>query len=66
MSNESKKPTTLKDIINPNCNSSVYDSLNTEDRLRYLTIYVRESKKLFRSNHEELIERTDKEFLSEH
>ena len=66
MSNESKKPTTLNDIINPNRNSSVYDSLNTEDRLRYLIIYVRESKRLFSSNHEELIERTDKEFLSEH
>ena len=63
---KSKKPETLNDIINPKHDSSVYNSLNTEDRFRYLIIYVRESKRLFSSNHEELIERTDKEFLSEH
>ena len=66
MTNESKKPTTLNDIINPKRNSSVYDSLNTEERLKYLTIYVRQNEQLSPPQHEAVIEMTDKEFLSEH
>ena len=50
---DSKKPTTLSDVIN-------------QERLKYLIIYVQESKKLHRHNHEEIISRTDKEFSAKH
>ena len=63
---DSKKPTTLNDIINPKRGSSVFNSLNTEDRFRYLVIYVQESKKLHPHNHEEIIDRTNKKFSSTH
>ena len=63
---DSKKPTTLNDIIHPKRDSALYDTLNTEDRFRYLVIYVQESKKLHPHNHEEIINRTDKEFSSKH
>ena len=66
MTYESKKPTTLSDIINPKRDSSVYDSLNTEERLKYLTIYVRQNKQLSPNQHQAVIETTDKEFLCEH
>ena len=36
------------------------------ENLKYLTIYVQESKKLHPHNHEEIINRTDKEFSSKH
>jgi len=63
---DSKKPTTLNDIIHPKRDSALYDTLNTEDRFRYLVIYVQESKKLHPHNHEEIIDRTDKEFSAKH
>jgi|TARA_R100001460_G_C3456708_1_gene165426 hypothetical protein len=63
---EDKKPTTLNDIIKPKRDSALYNSLNTEDRFRYLIIYVQESKKLHPHNHKEIIDRTDKEFSSKH
>ena len=63
---DSKKPTTLNEIINPKRDSSVFNSLNTEDRFRYLVIYVQESKKLHPHNHEEIIDRTNKKFSSTH
>ena len=66
MNTDNKKPTTLNDIINPKKDSAVYNSLNTDDRFRYLMIYVQESKKLHPHNHEEIIERTDKKFSSKH
>ena len=66
MTYESKKPTTLSDIINPKRDSSVYDSLNTEERLKYLTIYVQQNKNLNHTQHQAVIEMTDKEFLCEH
>ena len=46
--------------------TNVYDRLNVEERLKYLIIYVQESKKLHRHNHEEIISRTDKEFSAKH
>jgi len=63
---DSKKPTTLNDVINQGRETKVYDRLNVEERLKYLIIYVQESKKLHRHNHEEIISRTDKEFSAKH
>mgnify|MGYP003664289603 FL=1 len=66
MSDNSKKPTTLNDVINQGRETKVYDRLNVEERLRYLMIYVQESKKLHPHNHKEIILRTDKEFSIKH
>ena len=63
---DNKKHTTLNDVINQGRETKVYDRLNVEERLKYLIIYVQESKKLHPHNHEEIINRTDKEFSSKH
>tara|TARA_R100000734_G_C3222868_1_gene33717 strand:+ start:176 stop:376 length:201 start_codon:yes stop_codon:yes gene_type:complete len=66
MDNDSRKPKTLNDIINPKQDSAVYNSLNTEDRFRYLMMYVQENKNLNVHHHIEVIERVDKKFSSTH
>ena len=62
----SKKPTTLKDIINPKRDSSVFHSLNEEDKFSYLMMYVQENKNLNIHHHEEVIDRVDRKFSSTH
>jgi len=66
MSDDNKKPTTLNDVINQGRETSVYNQLNVEERLRYLMIYVQESKKLHPHNHQAIIESTDEKFLTKH
>ena len=63
---DSKKPTTLNDVIIQWRCTKVYDRLNVEERLKYLIIYVQESKKLHPHNLEEIINRTDNEFSAKH
>tara|TARA_R100001509_G_C4841227_1_gene206714 strand:- start:173 stop:370 length:198 start_codon:yes stop_codon:yes gene_type:complete len=63
---DNKKPTTLNDIIHPKQDSALYNSLNTEDRFRYLMMYVQENKNLNVHHHIEVIERVDKKFSLKH
>ena len=56
-----KIPTSLKDIIKPN----LYDSLSPMDKLKFLQIYVQQNKQTSRTQHEEILKLTEKEFLCE-
>tara|TARA_R100000935_G_scaffold41035_1_gene62568 strand:- start:578 stop:787 length:210 start_codon:yes stop_codon:yes gene_type:complete len=60
--NDNKIPTTLNDVINKGREPSVYNTLNVEERLKYLTIYVQQNKRTNHNQHKAIIEMTDKEF----
>ena len=60
--NDNKIPTTLNDVINKGREPSVYNTLNVEERLKYLTIYVQQNKRTNHSQHTAIIEMTDEEF----